>query len=132
MTMKTKKTAAKRVRGNKTAGKELAIHMANQEKANKAVEKLAQTTRDSYKTVLDHVVGMQERNVRFAQGVVDSSIKELRHQAETNRAMTQELVERTEKQRDAYQTLVQESVDAYMDFAFTPFNYYKKSLQAVK
>lgn len=106
--------------------------MANQEKANKAAEKLAQTTRDSYKTILDHVVGMQERNVRFTQGMVDSSIKELRSQAETNRAMTQELVERTEKQRDAYQTLVQESVDKYMDFAFTPFNYYKKSLQAVK
>lgn len=106
--------------------------MANQEKANKAAEKLAQTTRDSYKTVIDHVVGMQERNVRFTQGMVDNSIKELRNQAETNRAMTQELVERTEKQRDAYQTLVQESVDTYMDFAFTPFNFYKKSLQAVK
>ncbi len=106
--------------------------MANQEKANKAAEKLAHTTRDSYQTVLDHVVGMQERNVRIAQGMVDSSIKELRQQAETNQAMTQELVERTEKQRGAYQTLVQESVDAYMDFAFTPFNFYKKNLQAVK
>jgi hypothetical protein len=106
--------------------------MANQQKANKAAEKLAQTTRDSYQTVLDHVVGIQERNVRFAQGMVDDSIKELRHQAETNRAMTQELVERAEKQRDAYQTLLQESVDAYMDFAFAPFSYYKKSLQAVK
>ncbi len=106
--------------------------MANQEKANKAAEKLAETTRDSYKTVLDHVVGLQERNVRFAQGMVDNSIKELRDQAETNQAMTQELVERTEEQRDAYQTLVQESVDAYMDFAFTPFSFYKKSLQAVK
>jgi hypothetical protein len=106
--------------------------MANQEKANKAAEKLARTTKDSYQTILDHVVGLQERNVRFAQGMVDDSIKELRHQAETNRAMTQELIERTEKQRDAYQTLVQESVDAYMDFAFAPFNYYKKSLQAVK
>jgi hypothetical protein len=106
--------------------------MANQQKANKAAEKLAQTTRDSYQTVLDHVVGIQERNVRFAQGMVDDFIKELRHQAETNRAMTQELVERAEKQRDAYQTLLQESVDAYMDFAFAPFSYYKKSLQAVK
>ncbi len=106
--------------------------MANQEKASKAAEKLAQTTRDSYQTVLDHVIGMQERNVRFAQGMVDDSIKELRHQAETNRAMSQELVERVEKQRDAYKALVQESVDAYMDFAYAPFSFYKKSLQAVK
>jgi hypothetical protein len=42
--------------------------MVNMEKANKAVERLAETTRDSYQTVLDHAVGLQERNVRFAQG----------------------------------------------------------------
>ncbi len=49
------------------------------EEANKAAENLAGATRDSYQTVVDHAVGLQERNVRFAQGVVDSSIKELRN-----------------------------------------------------
>ena len=96
------------------------------------VEKLAETTRDSYQTVVDHAVGLQERNVRFAQGVVDGSIKELRHQAESNRAMTRELVERVEKQRDAYQTLVGQSLDAYMDLAYAPLSYYKEGLQATK
>ncbi|HET7480679.1 MAG TPA: hypothetical protein VFJ72_14330 [Rubrobacteraceae bacterium] len=106
--------------------------MANRDKANKAAERLAETTRDSYLTVVDHTVGLQERNVRFAQGLVDSSIKELRYQAESNRAMTQELVERAEKQRDAFQTLVEESVDAYMDFVYAPFSYYKEGLQVAK
>ncbi len=101
-------------------------------KANKTAEKLAETTRDSYQTVVDHAVGLQERNVRFAQGMVDGSIKELRHQAESNRAMTQELVERVEKQRDAYQTLVEQSLDAYLDLAYAPFSYYKEGLQAAK
>jgi CRISPR/Cas system-associated exonuclease Cas4 (RecB family) len=102
------------------------------EKANEAAEKLAETTRDSYQTVVDHTVGLQERNVRFAQGIVDDSIEELRHQAESNRAMTQELVERFEKQRDAYQALVERSLDAYMDLAYAPFSYYKEGLQAAK
>ncbi len=102
------------------------------EKANEAAEKLAKTTRDSYQTVVDHTVGLQERNVRFAQGIVDDSIKELRHQAESNRAMTQELVERFEKQRDAYQALVERSLDAYMDLAYAPFSYYKEGLQAAR
>ncbi len=106
--------------------------MANMNKANKAAEHLAQTTRDSFETVVDHAVGLQERNVRFAQGLVDSSIKELRYQAESNRAMTQELVERAEKQRDAFQTLVEESVDAYMDLAYAPYSYYKEGLEAAK
>jgi len=47
------------------------------EKASEAVERLVESTRDSYQTVLDHAVGLQERNVRFAQGLVDTSIKEL-------------------------------------------------------
>lgn len=106
--------------------------MANRDKANKAAEYLAETTRDSYQTVVDHAVGMQERNVRFAQEVVDGSIKELRYQAESNRAMTQEFVERAEKQRDAFQTLIGESVDAYMDFVYAPLNYYKEGLELAK
>jgi hypothetical protein len=94
-----------------------------------AVKNMADTTRDSFQTVLDHTVAMQERNVRFAQSVVDDSIKELRHQAESNRAMTQELLERVEKQRGAFQTLVEESVDAYMDLLFAPLSYYREGLE---
>lgn len=102
------------------------------EKANKTAEKLADATRDSYQTVVDHIIGLQERNVRFAQGVVDDAIMELRHQAESNRVMTQQLVERAEKQRDAYQTLVEQSLDAYMDLAYAPLSYYKEGLQAAR
>src|SRR5215204_2842508 len=102
------------------------------DKANQAAERLAETTRASFLTVVDHAVGLQERNVRFAQGLVDSSIKELRSQAESNRAMTQELVERAERQRDAFQTLLEESVDAYMDLAYAPYSYYKEGLEAAK
>ena len=104
----------------------------NVEEVNKAAETLAETTRDSYQTVVDHAVGLQERNVRFAQGMVDGSIKELRHQAESNQAMAQELLERVEKQRDAYQTLVKQSLNAYVDLAYAPFSYYKEGLQAAR
>src|SRR3712207_2897762 len=102
------------------------------EKANKAAERLARTTGDSYKAVIDHVVALQERNVRFAQGLVDASIKELRSQAESNRAMTQELVDRAEKQRDAFQTLFEESVDAYMDLAYAPLAHFRRGLRLVE
>ena len=106
--------------------------MATMEKANKAAERLAETTRDSFGTIVDHAVGLQERNVRFAQGLVDDSIKELRFQVESNRALSQELVERAEKQREAFQTLLEESVDAYMDLAYVPFSYYKEGLEAAR
>jgi uncharacterized lipoprotein YmbA len=106
--------------------------LVNTEKANKAVERLAETTRDSYQTILDHAVGLQERNGRFAQGFVDSSIKELRHQAESNRSVLGVLFERAEQQRDAYQALVEQSLDGYMNLAYAPFSYYREGLEAVR
>ncbi len=106
--------------------------MATMEKANKAVEQLAKTTGDSYKTVIDHTVALQERNVRFAQGLVDGMIGELRQQAESNRAMTQELVERAERQREAFQTLVEESLDMYPDLFDAPFAYFRQGMEIVE
>jgi hypothetical protein len=41
-------------------------------------------------------------------------------------------VDRTERQRDALQTLVEESVDAYMDLAYAPLSYYRKGLRLVE
>ncbi len=102
--------------------------MASREKARGAVEGFARTTRDSYERVLDHTVAMQERNVRFAQEMVEGSINELRDQAESNRAMALDLAERADKQRDALQKVVEESLGAYMDLAFAPLSYYKESL----
>ena len=106
--------------------------MATMEKANRAAERLAKTTGDSYKTVVDHTVALQERNVRFWQGTLDGVVREVREQAESNRALTQELVERTEGQRGVFQTLIGESVDAYMDLVFAPFAYYRQGLRLVE
>jgi predicted Zn-dependent peptidase len=104
--------------------------VANLGKANRAAERLAQSTRDSFATVLDHAVGLQERNVRFSQGLVDDSIKELRSQVESNRVVSEELVERAQKQREALRVLLEESVDAYVDLLYAPLSYYKEGLEA--
>jgi len=106
--------------------------VATMEKANRAAERLARTTGDSYKTVIDHVVALQERNTKFVQGAFDGAAREIRHQAESNWAITQELIERAENQRNAIQALFEESVDAYMDLVFAPFAYYKQGLRLIE
>jgi hypothetical protein len=106
--------------------------VATMEKANRAAERLAKTTGDSYKTVVDHTVALQERNVRFWQGTLDGVVREIREQAESNRALTQELVERAEGQRDVVQTLIGGSVDAYMDLVYAPFASYRQGLRLVE
>ncbi len=106
--------------------------MATIEKANKVTEQVMATTSDSYKTVLDHTVALQERNMKFWKDMFENGTREVRQQVESNRVMTQELVERAEKQRGAFQTLVGESVDAYMDFVYAPLSYYKQGLKVVE
>lgn len=103
--------------------------MATMEKANRAAETLMERTADSYKTVVDHTVGMQERNVRFFRGALENFAGEVRHQAEANRSMAQELVERAERQRGVFQTVVQESWNVYRNVAFAPLSYYKEGLR---
>ena len=99
------------------------------EKSGKTAEQLARATGDSYKTILDHTIGLGERNVRFAQSVTDNYIKELRRQGEANRAMTRDLAERAEGQRDAFQAVAEQALDTYMDFLYAPLSYYKEGLQ---
>ena len=84
-------------------------------KANRTAEQLARTSAKSYKMIVDYIVGLQERGVRFAREIFDGAARETGHQTESNRALTQELTERAEKQRDAFQTLVGESAGAYRD-----------------
>lgn len=102
------------------------------EKTQQTAERLAKTSGDTYKLVVDHFTAQQERNVRFAQKVLDGTIREVRHQAEGNRELTRELVERVEQQRGAYQTLVGQSLDAYMDLLYAPLSYYKEGLRVVE
>ena len=106
--------------------------METTERINRTAERLARTSADSYKMVIDHVVAQQERNVRFARGIFGDAAREIRHQAESNKVLTQELVERAETQRDAFRTLVGESVDAYTDLLYAPLAYYKQGLRLVE
>ncbi len=105
--------------------------MVNSAKVNEAAERFAKSTFDSYWTVVDHAVGLQERNARFTQELVESSIQEMRQQAESNLAMTQTLAEWAEKQSGVFRTLVEEWVDAYTNFLCAPFFYSQEGLQSV-
>ena len=102
------------------------------ERTNRTAERLARTSADSYKMVVDHVVAQQERNVRFARGLLDDTARELRHLAESNQSVVGEFVERAEEQREAYRTLVGEWVDAHTDLLYAPLSYYRQGLRLVE
>ncbi len=106
--------------------------METTERINRTAERLAKTGADSYKMVIDHAVARQERNVRFTREIFGDAVREIRHQAESNKVLARELVERAETQRDAFRTLVGESVDAHTDLLYAPLAYYKQGLRLVE
>jgi len=88
----------------------------------------AQKPQEVFQTVANSAVAAQERNLQFAQSVVENGIRVLHSHAEANRALTQELLEQSRERQEVFQTLVSASMEAYVSFFSTPFSYYKQAL----
>ena len=103
-----------------------------QKQINEAAEKFADAIKESYQALADRSVSAQELNAQLTQEFFNGVINNLRTQAESNRALAEDLIEQQRKQQEASQTLTQESVNAYMDFLNSMFSYYRGSLDQVQ
>jgi hypothetical protein len=99
-----------------------------QKQINEAAEKFAEAIKESYQALADRSVSAQELNAQLTQDFFNGVINNLRTQAESNRALAEDLIEQQQKQQEASQALTQESVNAYMDFLNSMFSYYQGSL----
>ena len=99
-----------------------------QKQVNEAAEKFAEAIKESYQALADRSVSAQELNAQLTQDFFNGVINNLRGQAESNRALAEDLIEQQRKQQEASQTLTQESVNAYTDFLNSMFSYYRGSL----
>ncbi len=102
------------------------------DKINEAATELAQTLRETYQAMAQTAAATQERNTRFAQTLVEQGLAEIKGQAETTRVVFQKVAEQSEKQREAFETLAQESVEAYIDLFFAPLAFYQKGIEAAQ
>ena len=93
---------------------------------------MAKAIQESYEAVADAAVEIQERNIQFSQSFVDTWNETLRRQAETTRAMTQVLVEQTQRQQEAFRTLTEESVSTYIDLLYSMFPYPQEEQETLK
>ena len=99
-----------------------------QKQVNEAAEKFAEAIKESYEALADRSVSAQELNAQLTQEFFNGVINNLRTQAESNRALAEDLIEQQRKQQEASQALAQESVNAYTDFLNSMFSYYRGSL----
>src|SRR5215216_53949 len=99
-----------------------------QQRISEAAEKFAEAIKESYQAVAARSVSAQELNAQLTQEFFNRVINNLRTQAESNRALAEDLIEQQRRQQEASQALTQESVNAYMDFLNSMFSYYRGSL----
>ena len=101
-----------------------------QRQVNEAAEKFAEAIKESYQALADRSVSAQELNAQLTQDFFNGVINNLRGQAESNRALAEDLIEQQQKQQEASQALTQESVNAYTDFLNSMFSFAQGSTQA--
>jgi hypothetical protein len=103
-----------------------------QKQVNEAAEKFAEAIKESYQALADRSVSAQELNAQLTQDFFNGVINNLRGQAESNRALAEDLIEQQQKQQEASQALTQESVNAYTDFLNSMFSFAQRSKQAAQ
>ena len=103
-----------------------------QQRVNEAAEQFTDALVQSYKAVAERGGSAQEQNAQLTEVFLNQTINNLRAQAEENRQTTQKLQGLQERQREAAQTLTQESVGAYMDFINSMFSYWQGALQTAE
>jgi polyhydroxyalkanoate synthesis regulator phasin len=99
-----------------------------QKQVNEAAEKFADAIKESYQALADRSVSAQELNAQLTQDFFNGVINNLRTQAESNRALAEDLIEQQRKQQEASRALTQESVNAYTEFLNSMFSFYRGSL----
>jgi len=78
-----------------------------------------------FQSVADSAVAAQERNLKFAQGVLENGTEVLRSHVEGTRTLMHTLTEQSHKQREAFSVLARGTWDAYRGFFPSPFRYYE-------
>jgi hypothetical protein len=99
---------------------------------NIAAHDYATSVRQMYTTVVDATIASQERNVQFAQTLFERGIEELKSQTDTARDVAQAVTQQTQKQREAFETLAHQSVNAYMDYLHNLITFYEKGLEVAR
>jgi hypothetical protein len=111
---------------------------SNTESARAVLQDLIEQTRkqqagpESFQALVDSTVAAQERNIKLAQSVLENGVEVLKSQVNVTHSLMQELEQQFQQQQKAFQTLTQESVEAYRDIIFAPLTFWQKALSVAE
>jgi len=87
------------------------------------------SVQQSFRVLADRTVALQESNLKLAQSYFQSFLEQLQSQTQGNEEVTRTLRSQGERQQQSFQTLAQESANAYSDFLNSALSFYQQTLQ---
>jgi hypothetical protein len=100
--------------------------LRSQERTNRA---LAESL-EAYKEVVERAAVLQERSTDLVQGFFGDVTVELREGMQNSQAMAKSLMDGSEKQMEAFQKMLGEAMETYMNQLNAPLSLYQKNLEA--
>jgi hypothetical protein len=101
--------------------------LRSQERTNRA---LAESL-EAYREVVERAATLQEKSTDLVQGFFGDVTAELREGMQNSQAVAQNLMAGSEKQMDAFQKMLGEAMDTYMNLLNAPLSLYQKNLEAL-
>ena len=93
-------------------------------RAEDAAEELDRLTRESYKAAVDRAFEAQKSGIRLSRRFFENWVETLEDHAELNRRTMHDLTELVREQREVFQQLSHESLDAYDGFVDSLSSYH--------
>jgi hypothetical protein len=85
---------------------------------------------EAYREVIDRTTTLQTKSEDLVQGFFGDITSELRDSMQSSQAMAQGMMDGSQKQVEAFQKMLTEAIDSYMNLLNAPFALYQKNLEA--
>jgi hypothetical protein len=101
--------------------------LRSQERTNRA---LAESL-EAYRVIVERSTALQERSTDLVQGFFGDVTAELREGMQNSQAMSKNLMDGSERQMEAFQKMLGEAMDTYMNLLNAPLTLYQKNLESL-
>ena len=101
--------------------------LKSQERTNRALSE----SLEAYREVIERATALQERSTDLVQGFFGDVTAEIREGMQNSQAVAKSLMEGSEKQVDAFQRMLGETMDTYVNLLNAPLSLYQKNLEAL-
>jgi hypothetical protein len=100
--------------------------LRSQERTNRALTE----SLEAYREVVERAGALQEKSTDLVQGFFGDVTAELREGMQSSQATAKTLMDGSEKQMEAFQKMLGEAMETYMNLLNAPLSLYQKNLEA--